>query len=448
MAMLKLTAAALDALKPPTDTPQAYYWDSEQAGLGVVVGRTGRKTFVARGRVNGELVKRTIGVAGAPRDADGHVWTVALARIEARKLLGQMASGAAPETRAESRAATGPTLRDAIELHVARMRKSEGSPRSIEEFERETNKHLGDWLDAPITTITRTACRELHEKLTEASGLYLANRVMRYVRAAWNTMLKEHDLPANPTIAVMWNKEHRRQEPVPWVKLPELYERILKLESSVRRDYYLTLMLSGLRKMDAATIRWESANLTDEPVSSRVWNARRERWEDVELPPFSLLRPNPKGGADHAFSIPLSGELVKVLTRRRDENRTTIAGGDAGWAFPTETWVESECHDCAALGQPPHKRDAKIHLIEPREDGIPSPHRWRDTYTTAAAESGISGYAIDVLTNHRPPKGSVTAGYIDLGIDHLAECQETITKYLLARTKRKPPTKAKLKAVG
>lgn len=463
MATLKLNEKTVAQLGAPTDAAQDYYWDSEVHGFGVVIGKTGQRTLVARGRVDGKLVKRKIGVLGQPRAGDGHTWTVQLGRIEAKKVLGQMAAGRTPAKNVHR--VDGPTLGEAIEAHLARMRKKGARPRSLSTVEGERDRHLADWLDRPLKTIERAHCRELHEQLTKNSGPYVANRLMRCIRAAWNTALREHDLPVCPTVAVDWNKEHRRQEPMQWSELPGWFATLQTLEPiivggkrvdtrpGVRGDYNLVMLLTGLRRMDAATIRWEHVNLTDKPVNCRVWNVEKEKFDTVELEPRSLRRPNPKGGEERAFTLPLSSELVKVFERRKRENRESFTKGDNGWVFPTWAVKSKPCALCEELGKPEHEAGAVIHTVEGKqlrmtEDGkqeqiLVSPHRLRDTYTSALVEvGGISPFVIDVLTNHRPPRGNVTAGYVDVSDEHLADCQERVSAFLVERMKP-----AKLKAV-
>ncbi len=420
---LKLTKLAIEAITLPPDVPQIIAWDTVQRGLAVVAGSTTR-TFVVDGRVGG--TKRRVVLGRFPE------LTVSDARAEAKRRLVEMHDGVDRNQlrRAERR---GVTFRAALALHLDRMRARENRAASITKFEREVGGYLADWLDQRLNEITRGDCRERHKAISEAHGKYIANRALQHLRAVWNTALKTLDepIPPNATIAVAWNKEHRRQEPIPWFELPARYQTVLGLKP-VRRDYYLTLMLTGLRRMDAATIRWEHID----------WSAQ------------TLTRPNPKAhnGESRAFSIPLAKELIVVLEARREENK--LLGNDDGWAFPTRAIRDQECDLCAALGQPPHRRGQATHLIEGKEqrvvDGevsriLPSPHRWRDTYTTALAElkdPPLSPYIIDVLTNHRPPRGSVTSGYINLSIEALAEAQERVTAFLLGRASGKIKRKA------
>lgn len=435
----------LERYELPPGVARVKLWDRRLTGFGIVIGRRHR-TFVMRAYVRGQgesgRHQVTLGrwapskLRAADEMVRAQTMTVKQARDAALTQRGAMRSGEDP-TGAPGRDTSGPTFGEALAVHIDRLRRKGGQPRSIEVIERECAKHLGDWLERPLREITRTEARERHELLTQkhplrpdrddderpdrrrTGGGYLANRVMRHVRAIWNTAEREHDLPRCPVIAVAWNKEHRRQEPIAWAELPA-WRRTVDMLSPIRRDYSLLVLLTGLRRNDAATIRWEHVN----------FEAR------------TLHRPNPKGGRDRAFTIPLSRACVEILERRKRENLD-----DRGWAFPTDALKSKPCHLCAALWLPPHTAGARIHLIEAKGTAeLVSPHRLRDTYTSALAEvGGISGYTIDVLTNHRPPRGSVTAGYISLSTDHLAECQERVSEFLLSKM-APPPARAKLRA--
>jgi integrase len=428
-----ITERWLESYELPPDVARVKLWDERLTGFGVVIGRRHRM-FVVRGYVKGAGVRgrrqATIG-PWAPsrlRAADAGIrdrtMSVAMARDAAIRELGAMRAGKDP---AAADSDGGITFGAALAVHIDRMRRKGDQPSSISTVEREVKRHLTAWVDRPLHKITRTEARELHELVTEESGPYIANRLLRHVRAVWHTAEREHDLPRCPTVAVSWNKEHRRQEPIPWDRLPAWRAAIDEL-SDVRRDYQLVVLLTGLRRMDAATIRHEH----------------------VDLDARTLRRPHPKGGEDRAFTVPLSRACVEIFKRRRAENPD-----DAGWVFPTFALKSKPCDLCAALGLPPHEAGSPIHLVEAKEpaeeDGscvIVSPHRLRDTYTSALAELAdppISPYVIDVLTNHRPPRGTVTAGYIRISTEALAEAQERVSAFLLGKM---APPRQKLRAVS
>ncbi|MCX5741695.1 MAG: hypothetical protein NT062_04245 [Proteobacteria bacterium] len=454
---LHLTDDTLRALKLPENKAQLVAFDTKVTGFGVVIGRTAT-TFIVNRRVGAKLHRETIGRwTGAGGDIDARA-----ARKQATVLLGRHIEGAPTPGKVRRVRSSGPTLSDACSVYVESMRASGARPTSIASVDREIGheerSYLKAWLDRPLASITGKECRARHVQIATDNGPHLANRVMRELRAIWNHIAKEVAggtidgftegtvFPANPTIAVEWITERnagtmsyveRRGEPVPWVKLPAWHAAVMSIPSGVRRDYNLLVILTGLRRRDAATLRWEHINTSDKPLLTRVWNASKKDWGAIDLPARSMVRPSPKGGASRSFIVPLSSPIVAVLERRRTEN----GAGDGGWVFPT-TALKSDadraqrCYLCADLGMPGHVAGEVTHLSEPKEHSpiLVAPHRLRDTYTTALADikdPPLSPYVIDVLTNHRSPRGSVTAGYI--GALDLLQSQERASAYLVER---------------
>jgi integrase len=292
---------------------------------------------------------------------------------------------------------------------------------------------------------------------------------MRELRALWNWIAREAmagtieglregtAIPANPTIAVRWNvpggsvggslvkMRKRKQSPIAWSDLPAWYDAVVDL-GGARRDYHLLVVLTGLRRTDAATLRWEHLNTTDNPIDSRVWNVGEQVWDRVTIAPRSILRPKPKGGADRAFTVPISDAIVEILERRRTENRT-LAEGDGGWAFPSTAKKADKarrrpCLACPELGMPAHAVGAVVHISEPKEENkvIVSPHRLRDTYVTACneiADPPLGKLVIKMLVNHALPTDDVTDGYAG-ALEQLRSAQRRVSAFLLAKTKHEP----------
>lgn len=64
------------------------------------------------------------------------------------------------------------------------------------------------------------------------------------------------------------------------------------------------------------------------------------------------------------------------------------------------------------LAFPTRDREGRVVPVrEPKEKGLPSPHRLRDTFATACLEAGIGSLETKVLMNHALPSGDVTMGY-------------------------------------
>ncbi|MBX3161187.1 MAG: integrase family protein [Deltaproteobacteria bacterium] len=403
VARFKFTEKSLAALPLPT-ADREYYWDSTEGappGFGVVVSKTGRKTFVVRTRnAVGRLVKETIGAFGQPRP-DGHAWTVRLAREAAFTRF--VAIGQRQESVELAPPPTGPTLRAALEYYIGKMVRGENrrgracSPRSIKTTRTSIELHLADWLDRPLVELTADAIEDVMNRIERATsrradanpenppGRAEANRVLSKVNSIWRAWNKRHGLPiANPTERLDQRALKPRDTRVANDELPRWYATVMRITNSVRRDLQLVAMFSAIRSDGVRSLAWDDVDFTDEVVHVR------------------------KAKGDKPYAIPMTATLREIFERRLEENKAAMAehGGDHGFVFPSLSRDMKRVQAVAEVKERRVVRDADGCTLRDEKGDyvvanvVPGIHVSRRTRNSIAIEIGCPQEIRERLLNH------------------------------------------------
>ncbi|MFK0692687.1 hypothetical protein ACFX5Q_31705 [Mesorhizobium sp. IMUNJ 23033] len=188
---------------------------------------------------------------------------------------------------------------------------------------------------------------------------------------------------------VDWNSEERRNSAMGLGDLPNWFRQVAALTNPIRREYHLFSLLSGCRP---------TALMEAKP-------------KDLSLRRRVLHIPRPKGGADRAFDIPLSRQMISCLVRVIRFNRHCYPLQANDWLFPADS-------DSGHLAEQKERRDVLA--------------KWgndlRQTFRTLATPAGVSEFDARLLMNHAIP--GVNAGYISrhkLLEDHLRAQQQAIS---------------------
>ncbi|MEO1534347.1 MAG: integrase family protein [Planctomycetota bacterium] len=362
----RFTEATVRRLSANRSGPTALHFDSETPGLGLRVG-TIKASYIFQRKVAERTKRRTIG------DADN--WNLLEARREARRIAVAIDRG---ESIDAPKAEPEPTLGEAIEKHIEKLVAKGGSERSVADLREVIRRYTPCLLGRELRGLSSSEVAEAHARISKRSPAQ-ANLWGRHLRAVWNTVANARDWPGRPpTRAIAWNRIPRRREPIPWEALPAWFEEV---EKSQHRDLYLVALFTGFRSGDVRTIRWD----------------------EIEFEAGTIYRPNPKGGRDRTFTVPVAEIVLSTLAERR---RTASA-----WVFP------SGRTGGPIAGVPAHPR-------------LPSLHRLRDTFATAAVEAGVGLFEIKVLMNHALPQSDVTLGYVRPSVEHLRGCVENVADVL------------------
>ncbi len=172
----RLTKRVVDLTHP--GSAYRFLWDSELKGFGLKVTPAGRKSFVAqhRNREDGRTRRLTIGSYG--------ILTVEEARSEARRILGEAATGKDPASiRRLARGGDrfGPVFEQFLKHHVDAKRKK----RTAEEYRRTAKLHLlPRWTDRNLIELNRSDVVKLHREMADAP--YAANRSVALLSKFFN----------------------------------------------------------------------------------------------------------------------------------------------------------------------------------------------------------------------------------------------------------------------
>lgn len=386
---VKINKTFVDKAEVPVGKDQVFYRDSELKGFALRITAAGTKSFVVEKNIGNKIRRITLGKYGA--------LTAEQARKEAQKTIGQIATGIDPIAEKQGMKINNMTLNDVFNDYK-KARKSL-KHNTLYNYERVLNVAFSGWGNKPFLSITKDKVAKHHEKLGKESGEAYANLAMRLLRALFNFAAGQYEDAQGRSLVIenpvkrlsqtrAWYRVERRQTFIKAHELAPWYAGVQQLENGTLRDYLLLIILTGLRRQEAATLRWDQ----------------------VDLKAKTLTVLDTKNHESH--TLPLSNYLYELLSSRSQKRSNE-------YVFP----------GTGAAG----------HIIEPRKQmanvtkfsGIHfTVHDLRRTFITIAEGLDISAYALKRLMNHKM-SGDITAGYIVTDVERLRKPMQQITDYFL-----------------
>lgn len=385
MASARLTRRMVADLRAPDPSgKQRLVWDGELKGFGVLVsGKTATKTFICQHRLRDGRTRRvTIGPT--------NVLALDDAREQAKAVIAEIYGGGDPK-RAPKAPPTG-TLRAALDAYLAA--RNDLSPRSRRGYRSSVESYLPGWLDRPLRDITPEMVSAKHAEIKGVverrargralvNGSATANGVFHVIRALWYWAAeRDPGLERNPVLRLrrQWYPVARRERIIRGDQLPAFYEAACALPNPIQRDFLLLLLFTGLRRREAAALRWDEVDLT-----SRV-----------------IRLPAKRTKAGRRLDLPMSDFVYDLLAARRQVGRDT-----SGFVFPAAS-------RSGHIEEPKHP----LHLVAEATGIGVSAHDLRRTFITVAESADISPLALKALVNHAAG-GDVTAGYVMMTLERL-----------------------------
>jgi integrase len=386
---MKINKSTVENAALPDAKDQVFYRDEQLKGFALRVTAAGTKSFVVEKNIGNKVRRITLGKYGA--------LTAEQARKEAQKIIGQIATGGDPIAEKHADKMRSVTLDEVFKDYI-QVRKTLKQT-TLTNYQQILKKAFDNWGDKPIVSITKDKVAKHHERLGEAHGEAYANLAMRVLRALFNFAAGQYEdaegrslILENPVKRLSqtraWYRIERRQTYIKPNELPEWYQSVSQLPNTTLKDYLLLILFSGLRRREAAKLKWEQVDLAAKTIQ--------------------IL--DTKNHEPH--TLPLSDFLYELLKQRKQDQTNDYVFQGTG-----------------AAGHIIEPRKQMAHVI--KATGIHfTVHDLRRTFITIAESLDISAYALKRLMNHKMTS-DVTAGYIVTDAERLRKPMQCITDYIL-----------------
>jgi integrase len=330
-------------------------------------------------------------------------------RAKVDEILAQLRQGVNPNEEERKRRAAERQRREADEVADVTLGKAFEKcveiknlrPQTLAGYQRAVDRDMADWKDKPLRAITGAMAVTRHAELLKRSS-NVAMRAMQVLRLThrfasdfWGT--DDNELPfgrcpvdrANP-VQRQWSRTEARSGKLRAEDLAAWLASVRNLPDGQKRGdgermarYLEFILLTGLRRREAAFLRWS----------------------DVDFRTSTLVVRETKNHRDH--TLPFTKRVREILLERKrtDEQQEYVFGSaEVRW---------------------------QLLRIE-RETGIKlSPHDLRRSWATFAEKAGLGAYAIKAALNHLTT-GDVTRNhYAQLDTEDLRPLMQRVEDYIL-----------------
>jgi integrase len=380
---MRITKRAVDSVSLPAKG-YALHWDDELKGFGLRVTSAGVKSFILQKRIHGKDHRITLGRYGEI--------TTEQARKDAMAKAGLIASGGDPVADKRRAVLATKTLAEVLADYCEARNAITDSTRK--DMAGVLKRYSSDWLKKPINTITPDRVLARHKRIGQETPAS-ANKWARYLRALLSfaagryTDTEGHPILTDNAVKVLsrarsWYRVERRQSVIQPHQIAAWWKAVQSLRNDAHRDYFITLLLTGLRKEEA----------------------RGLAWADVDFAARTLTVHGTKNHSSH--TLPMGPYLAAMLNARERLGDTVFT---------------------STHGQIGNLRYALESIA--RTSGVKfMVHDLRRTFATVAESLDIPAYALKRLMNHKT-QGDVTGGYLVITTERLRAPMERIEDFVL-----------------